>query len=313
MRPHTLLLCLGLLGCPAPDDDTAPGAGDTEDLTPVEPVVERDLAYPPPEGGDPAMSTLDLYRLPDGQPQRLLVFVHGGSWVGGDKSNLDKAPQLVSWYLERGFVLAAPNFRLASPLGQELESSYAEQCADLAAALAWLVDSGEAYGVTEPGITLMGYSSGAHLVALLGADQRYLEAAGLTGEALSAVMSLDVHAYDVPYALELMVGSEVEQNIPLIEHLFGASEEEQRVGSPSSYVATAAIPRSLVVSAEPSKEEGGHGWITSLTGSAWAELLAINGHEAQWQHFDDESHSSLVLDFGLEGDGPTALVESFLE
>ncbi len=258
------------------------------------------------------MSTLDLYYQPDGAPRRLLVFVHGGSWVGGDKSNLSSAPDLVPWFLERGWVVAALNFRLASPLGQAREVSYGEQCADIASALAWLVEHGGEYGVSEPGVTLMGYSSGAHLVALLATDHRYLESAGLSGADLTEVMSFDVHAYDVPYALELMVGSEVEDNIPLIEHLFGASEDEQRLGSPTSYLGN-AVPRSLVVSAEPSAEEGGHGWITMLTGSAYVEQLAMAGHVARWQHYDDETHATLVLDFGADGDEPTALVEEFLE
>jgi arylformamidase len=262
MPRHAPLLAVmyTLTGACAPPDSAAT---DSEPAT--HPVTAWDLAYPPPVGGDASMSTLDLYYQPDDTPRRLLVFVHGGSWVGGDKSNLSSAPDLVPWFLERGWVVAAPNFRLASPLGQPPEVSYGEQCSDIAHAIAWLDEHGAAYGVTEPGMTLMGYSSGAHLVALLATDQRYLEGAGLSRADLAAVMSFDVHAYDVPYALELMEGSVVEQNIPLIEHLFGETEDEQRVGSPTSYLEE-AVPPSLVVSAEPAAEQGSHGWITSRAG-----------------------------------------------
>jgi acetyl esterase/lipase len=31
---------------------------------------------------------MDLYMPPDGRAERMLVFVHGGTWVGGSKDNL---------------------------------------------------------------------------------------------------------------------------------------------------------------------------------------------------------------------------------
>ena len=55
-------------------------------------------------------------------------------------------------------------------------------------------------GFSIHGVVLVGYSSGAHLVALLGADGQYLEEAGLEETVLKATISLDVHVYDVPYA-----------------------------------------------------------------------------------------------------------------
>ncbi|MAE29913.1 MAG: hypothetical protein CMJ87_13175 [Planctomycetes bacterium] len=299
-------------GDTAIDDDTV-GDDDDSSAIPVELIVETDVPYPPPSGGEQEASRMDLYHLPDGEPKRLLVFVHGGSWIGGDKANLESAPSFVPWFIERDFVVAALNFRLANPLGQELEVSYAEQCADIAAALAWLRDHSGEYGVTEPAVVLLGYSSGAHLVALLAADVEYLQAAGLSQTDLAAVISFDVHAYDVPYALELMAGSDVEHNIPLIEHLFGATEPEQRIGSPSTYAPDTALPRSLLVSAEPSQQEGTHGYIASHATGAYADLLQAAGHDATFVHFDDETHATLVMDFGVAGDGPTATVEAFLD
>ncbi len=302
-----LLLAAGAACAAAPDDDPTP-----DDDPPVAPVTELDLPYPPPPGGDAAMSLLDLYHQPDGEPRRLLVFVHGGSWVGGDKGNLALAEDLVPWFLERGFVVAAPNFRLASPPAEGHAVTYAEQATDVAYALAWLRDHGADYGVTEPGAVLLGYSSGAHLVALLAADERYLASAGLSHGDLAGAISFDVHAYDVPYALQLMEGSVVENNIPLIEHLFGDTEEQQRIGSPSTYVAGTAVPPSLLVSAEPSAEVGSHGYITAQATQAHAARLQAAGREATWVHYDGETHSSLVMDFGQPGDGPTAAVEDFL-
>jgi acetyl esterase/lipase len=298
-----------------PDSGTDTADTDSGSNTDQQPeiVEELDVPYTPPDGGDPDMALLDIYYLPDGEPKRLLVFVHGGSWVGGDKSNLELAPALVPWFIDQGFVVAAPNFRLASPLGGPLEVSYADQATDVAFALAWLDDNGDTYGVTEPGAVLMGYSSGAHLVALLAADEQYLQSAGLAHDDLAAAISFDVHAYHVPYALELMQGSELEENILLIEHLFGQTEAEQLVGSPASYVEDAAVPPSLLVSADPSAEVGTKGYISKLATEQHGELLVACGHQATWVHYDDETHSSLVLDFGTAGDEPTEEVGSLFE
>lgn len=274
-------------------------------------VEAHDVPYPPPAGGDASMSLLDIYHLPGGG-QRLVVFVHGGSWVGGDKANLRGAPDLVRWFTERGWVVAAPNFRLASGPGQPRDVTYADQCADVAGALAWLQDHRADYGVTGPGMLLVGYSSGAHLVALLAADESYLQSAGVSHAHLAGAVSLDVHAYDVPYALALMKGSRLEDNIPLIEHLFGTTEAEQRIGSPSSYAPDAKVPPSLLISAGPPAERGSHGHIASSATRRYTELLQAAGHRASFHHYNHETHASLVLDFGTEGDGPTAAVGDFL-
>lgn len=285
-----------------------------EDLDPARHMLEAfDLPYTPPDGGDADMALLDIYYLPDGQAKRLIVFVHGGSWVGGDKNKLQEAPTLAPWFVKRGFVMAVPNFRLASRVAEGNEVSYAEQSTDLAFALAWLKDHASAYGVTKAGVVLMGYSSGAHLVALLAADDRYLQSAGLTRDHLAAVMSFDVHAYDVPYALQLMQGSELEQNVPLIEHLFGKTEAEQLEGSPVSFIEFAAMPPSLLISADPSAEVGSKGFISYQGTRHYSEALQASGHPMTFSHFDKETHASLVLDFGTAGDVPTQVTADFLD
>jgi acetyl esterase/lipase len=321
-KTTAIWLACTLLACssdPSSSGDAGPpdsGTGDTDTGTDTETtddiVSEHDIPYTPPDGGDPDMSLLDVYYRPDGEPKHLLVFVHGGSWVGGDKGNLEEAPTLIEWFVDEGFVVAAPNFRLASPPSAPQDVTYADQVTDVAFALSWLDVNGADYGVTEPGALLLGYSSGAHLVALIASDEQYLQLAGLTHGHLHAAISFDVHAYDVPFALELMQGSEIEDNIPLIEGLFGETEAEQLAGSPSSYVADAAVPPSLLVSADPSAEPTSKGYIARTTTEQHAQLLESHGHQVTAVHYDDETHSSLVMDFGTGGDEPTAAVDELL-
>ena len=273
-----------------------------------------DLAYDPPPGVDGGSATLDLVRRANAEPQPLVLLVHGGSWVAGDKSNFrDAAPDFIPWWLGRGHVVAALNFRLATPLGADLEVGPMDQTRDIAHALAWLHANAAAYGIDPRRTIAVGYSSGAHLVALLGADGRYLEEAGLPEDRVTATVSLDVHAYDVPFALERMAGSVVEDNIPLIEHLFGTTETAQLEASPIAYVHGYVAP-ALLVSVEPSPaERGTHGFIVSEAAARYAAALVGAGQVAETLHDSDETHASLAIGFGADGDRVTEAVGSFLD
>lgn len=297
MRP--ILPWLLTVGCTAAD----PVEGDPE--TP--PSTAFDLPY-----GDDALHRLDVYLPEDGEASEVVVFVHGGSWTGGDKANLQESAGFVDWFAERGYAVVAPNFRLASPPAGPREVVVADMMADVAAAVRWTVDDGGAHGVPHADPVLIGFSSGAHLVALLGSDPAYLAAEGLSPDALRATVSLDVHAYDVPLALSLMEGSEIEANIPLIRGLFGETKAEQRALSPSSFVREPAIPPSLLISAEPSDDPTFKGWIARETSAAHAERLRDAGHAAEHVHFDAATHSGLVVGFGQEGHAPTERVAAFL-
>jgi len=319
-RPLTLILwlaggCAGhrtdgtATGAPAPVDTTDPDALPSGELQ-----ILEDIAYSLPDGVDTDLATLDLYRIDDGTTRPLALLVHGGSWVGGDKSSFrTAAPAFVPWFLDRGYTVAAVNFRLASRLGQPLEVGPMDQAEDIAHALAWLQEEADALGVSPEPALLVGYSSGAHLVALLGADGRYLERAGLDETLVGATVSLDVHAYDVPLALELMVGSDVEQNIPLIRHLFGETEAAQLEASPIHHLDGSVAPAMLVsVGSEPERA-GSHGQIVVATAENYANALTASGHRAETFHDPEEDHASLAVGFGEDGDAVTQAVADFLD
>jgi len=299
------VLCL-LAGC---GGGGASGAANSA----IQRVEKLDVAYTPPAGGDPLMSKLDVYSIPDGKPKRLMVFIHGGSWAHGDKSELKiNADTLIQWFLARDYVVVAPNFRLANTPGQTQLVTYREQATDIAYALAWLRNNGAQYGVTKQAMLLMGFSSGAHLVALMAADPSYLQAAGLAQSDIMAAMSFDIHMYDVPLGIQLMGGSVIAANIPLMQFFFGTTTAQQQAASPSFYAPNSAVPPTLLISAEPSLPVGTHGYITSQASQTYLQLLLGAGHQASWSHFDNETHQSLVTNFGTTGHLPTAAVNQFL-
>lgn len=297
------------LGGDARDIGASP---DTPRDTPTGEVLHyRDLAYTPPAGVETDQARLDLSRVDDGQVRPLVLLVHGGSWVSGDKSNFES--KVAPWWRERGYVAASVNFRLASKPGETPIVKPADQARDIAAALNWLMSHAGEYQIATEGVVMLGHSSGAHLVALLGTDERYLRDAGVSEDQIAAVISLDVHVYDVPFALDLMEGSVVERNIPTIRYLFGETEEEQLSASPINYTDGWAA-RALVVSVDADPDvEGTHGHIVSKAAERYVAALRAADHRADTIHDITETHESLVLEFGEPGDQTTETIQELLE
>ena len=274
-------------------------------------IHHRNLAYTPPKGVQSDLATLDLFRLNDRQKRPLVLLVHGGTWASGDKKNFES--NIVPWWIEHGYVAVPVNFRLASKFRETPVVKPRDQVHDLAAALSWLMNHAEEYKIATDQILLFGYSSGAHLVALLGTDERILREVGLKETQLAGVISLDVHAYDIPYALTLMKGSVVERNIRIIKHLFGQTTAEQQFSSPIHYVEGWAAPALVVsVDADP-HQEGSHGYLVSKAAQRYVAALQNAGHQAEAFHDSNETHSSLVLGFGKPGDQVTDRVKRFLK
>lgn len=91
----------------------------------------------------------------------LLVFVHGGGWKGGQRS--DYLPYLIS-YAQKGYMTATVSYRL------KRDSVYPAAVEDVNDAVKWLFKNGEKYKYDANRIALIGGSAGAHLVLLAAYD-----------------------------------------------------------------------------------------------------------------------------------------------
>ncbi|TSA37926.1 MAG: alpha/beta hydrolase [Porphyromonadaceae bacterium] len=101
---------------------------------------------------------LDIY-IPKNirKPAPLLVFIHGGGWKGGNRS--DYLIYLVD-FAKRGYITATVSYRL-------LEDAPYPACAeDITDAVRWFYSNGEKYGYDPDRIALIGGSAGAHLALL---------------------------------------------------------------------------------------------------------------------------------------------------
>jgi acetyl esterase/lipase len=106
-------------------------------------------------------TTLDVWKCPDvpadaGAP--VLVQVHGGAWVLGDKEG--QAYPLLAHLAERGWVCVSVTYRL-SP-----RATWPDHIVDVKRALAWVKDNIGDHGGDPSWVALTGGSAGGHLCAL---------------------------------------------------------------------------------------------------------------------------------------------------
>lgn len=132
--------------------------------------------------GAGSLSRLDVYR-PRGRRDGLpvIIFLYGGRWRGGSK---DDYRLLGDAFTRRGFVVAIPEFR-SFP-----ESQFPGWVEDAAKAVQWTRSNIGRYGGDSSQIWVIGHSSGAHTVALLALDERYLRAVGLSASAVRGYVSV---------------------------------------------------------------------------------------------------------------------------
>jgi acetyl esterase/lipase len=120
--------------------------------------VERDIKY-----GTADRNLLDVF-MPEtatGSPRPVLIFVHGGGFVAGNKRTGDSPfyDNVMLWAVKNGFVGINTTYRLAP------QSPWPAAAEDLGAAVKWVSDNIAAHGGDPHRIFLMGHSAGAVHVA----------------------------------------------------------------------------------------------------------------------------------------------------
>ena len=191
-------------------------------------VIRRGLEYSAAPGSGPLL--LDLYT-PDGVARPpLVVWLHGGGFVGGDRVNLPNtlSPGSVFGALTAaGFACASVDYRLAPA------ARYPAPVQDVRAALRFLLERAPRYGYDAERLGVWGESAGG-LLALL---------AALTDPRVGAVVAW-YPPTDI-LALPLAPG-EQDREIALFGAPAKAVSDLAAEASPITYVTEAAPPSLLV-------------------------------------------------------------------
>lgn len=129
----------------------------------------NDIEYA--RAGDLALK-LDLH-LPKAANAPLIVYVHGGAWRAGSKSDVP-----VAGLLEHGFAIASVDYRLST------QARFPAQIHDIKAAIRFLRAKSELFHLNTGKIAIIGSSAGGHLAALVGVTNGHRALEGQIGDHL---------------------------------------------------------------------------------------------------------------------------------
>lgn len=179
-------------------------------------------------GTDPAQR-LDVYLPPHARNAPILIMVHGGAWMIGDKANTGSIENKLKHWLAQGWIVVSVNYRM-------LPNAMAyEQAQDVAEAVQWAQSYGEDWGGDPKKIILMGHSAGAHLVALISSKPE------MVGKPWAGTVVLDSAAMQ----LSSTMGG---RHPRFYDQAFGADPAYWTKASPMDQWTPKAVPMMLVCS-----------------------------------------------------------------
>ena len=255
--------------------------------------ADQTLAY----GSDP-LQRIDFYRAKGATgPAPLVIFVHGGGWKRGSKDTA-ASRHAPAHYTGLGYNYAAIDYRLVP------QATVEQQGADVAMALRALLDRAGELGIDRRRVVLTGHSAGAHLVALVGTDERYLKAAGLSFADLAGVMPNDGAAYDVPR--QIAEGGRFMHDTYL--QAFGTDPARQRALSPSLQARAPNAPAFLLIHVQ---RPDGIAQAEALEGA-----LKEAGTRVERRDFPGEGlrgHAEINRQLGDPGYAATSVVDDWLK
>lgn len=114
--------------------------------------------------GEGDHQTLDLYLPEEGEgPWPLIVFIHGGGWISGDKQD----GQQDSWVTlrDQGYAVASINYRLIG------EAAYPEPVEDCISAVNFLIRHAGLYHLDSSRYAITGESAGAEYALMTALDE----------------------------------------------------------------------------------------------------------------------------------------------
>lgn len=239
----------------------------------------HDIAYGPAE-----RQRLDIYPA-DRSGAPVVLFLHGGGFVGGDKrGDASFYGNVGRYFAAHGFLAILANYRLAPaavwPSGTE----------DVAAVVAWIARHAGDHGGDGARIVIVGQSAGAAHAAGYLFDAR----ARRDGAVRAAALMSGFYRAKAP----LISGAKL---------YFGEDEAAWADRSPATHVATAHIPLLLsVAELDPAP-------IADQTLDLARALNAVDGRPPQLLWFAGHNHVSTVHGLGLGEDTVGRALRNFAE
>ncbi len=212
--------------------------------------IQSNLAYLPLEQMEvDSLQRLNLL-IPNGvESPPLLVWVGGGAW---SFVNRHQEMDLARKFARAGIAVASVGHRLSkgtfSEKGKAEGVQHPAHIEDLAAAFYWLVEQADKFGYDPENIFVGGFSSGAHLTALLAMDERYLAKYKLQTSSIRGMLPV-AGTYDIPAYYDVFVtheNPEIQTYADThVKDVFGP-EDGFVAASPATYLDSLEMPMLLI-------------------------------------------------------------------
>ncbi len=177
-----------------------------------------DISYGPHE-----RNKLDVWIAKSHKPAPLLVFIHGGGWHGGDKS--DVLPKLLTFMLEHGISVASINYRYSSIATLPAPVHDAARAVQFlrTKAAEWKLDARRfgAYGVSAGGCSTLWLTYHDDL-----ADPRATDPVDRESSRLQVAVGISPQTSLDPQVVTQWVGDQV-MNHPMITRAVGAKNRDE--------------------------------------------------------------------------------------
>ena len=176
----------------------------------------------------------------------LMVWIGGGAWSYVDRH---QEMEFARRFAEQGIGVAVLGHRLSNAIWRDSSLGIGFQhpvhIQDVAEALRWIVTHAAEYHYNPKQIFVGGFSSGAHLSALLVTNLRYLDSAGLALQSIRGILPIsgtfDIHDYHRVFRQ----GNRPEMAKTHVEAIFGDSTNFTDA-SPVYFLNNLSVPICLI-------------------------------------------------------------------
>lgn len=237
--PMACLTLAAVVSLSAQQPSVAPSATGTPTPAPT-PAYAREVTDLPYVTGGTDHQRLDFY-LPletGGPPRPLVVWIHGGGWVNGTKTNGPSKP-----LVRAGFAAASLEYRFSK------QAVFPAQIEDCKAAIRWIRAHAADYNIDPNHIGVWGASAGGHLVSLLGTlghDRRFDVGENLDQSSAVQCVVDSCGPTDFLHWGDPPLPSHVETLNSVVNFLIGGKvethQEQAKAASPITYVDKNSAP-----------------------------------------------------------------------
>ncbi|MFK7733411.1 MAG: alpha/beta hydrolase [Pseudomonadales bacterium] len=216
----------------------------------------------------------------------VLVFIHGGGLMIGDKSDFK---QLGHKFASNGYTTVLVNHRLSPGV------SHPSHIEDIATAFAWVHSNITSYGGDPERVFVSGHSSGGYLAMLLGTDARYLAEHGLSIQDIRGVAAISgfFHVERLATERPKTVWSEISEKWP--------------DASPANHLGP-DVPPTLLLYADNDNDARKQESIDLAD-----KMKEYRSHKVEVMEIADRNHASISAYMMTKGDMTSELLLDFMQ